>query len=220
MEIRIESEDGFSISTAMTMWTATSLRKKADVLDEGSAGGAIPRRMTVEGADTDMEKNYQPLLDKAMALGATGAKLIRTDQVVFDPRSFLKCRFGCNRWGKYWTCPPNLGISPREFREAFERYGTAVVIRSSDPKVGQDVTLAIEKEAMILGCSYAFAMALCVQCETCAYPEPCEHPHLARPSMDAYGVDIGQTVEAVGFKVEFDADGKFIPAWYSMVLID
>ena len=38
--------------------------------------------------------------------------------------------------------------------------------------------------------------------------------------MDAYGMDIGKTVEPLGFEVAFDPDGKLLPAWYSMVLID
>jgi predicted metal-binding protein len=81
--------------------------------------------------------------------------------------------------------------------------------------------VAIEKEAMLtMGCSFAFAMVLCVECEECAYPDPCRYPHLARPSMDAYGIDIGKTLEPLNFKVEFDAEGKLLPAWYSMVLID
>jgi len=48
----------------------------------------------------------------------------------------------------------------------------------------------------------------------------CKYPHLARPTMDAYGVDIGKTVESLGFKVEFDPQGQLLPAWYSMVLLD
>ncbi len=168
-----------------------------------------------------MEPNFDGLVDKAMELGASEAKLVETGQIVFDPRSDLKCRFGCNRWGRYWTCPPNLSISPQSFMEAFERYKIAIIIKTTDPKVGQAVTLAIEKEAMLtLGCSFAFAMVLCVECEECAYPEPCLFPHLARPSMDAYGIDIGNTVAPLGFKVELDPAGKLLPAWYSMVLVD
>ena len=104
-----------------------------------------------------MEPNFDGLVDKAMELGASEAKLVETGQIVFDPRSDLKCRFGCNRWGRYWTCPPNLSISPQSFMEAFERYKIAIIIKTTDPKVGQAVTLAIEKEAMLtLGCSFAF----------------------------------------------------------------
>jgi len=169
-----------------------------------------------------MQKDkYVQLIDRALELGAREAKSISTHDVVFDPRSYLKCRFGCNRWGRYWTCPPHLNLSPELFLEAFGRYVHAIVIKTSDPNQGQEVALAIEKEAMMKhGCVMAFALALCVQCEQCAYPEPCRFPHLARPSMDAYGVDIGKTLESLGFKLEFDPEGRLLPAWFSMILID
>jgi hypothetical protein len=38
--------------------------------------------------------------------------------------------------------------------------------------------------------------------------------------MDAYGMDIGKTIEPLGFKMEFDKEGKLLPAWYGMVLLD
>ncbi len=166
-----------------------------------------------------MEANPEVLVEKALELGAVEAKLIDTSQVAFDPRSHLKCRFGCKRWGKYWTCPPNLHFSQEQFDEAFKEYDKAVVIKTTDAKLGQDVALGVEKESMMLGFGYSMALALCVQCEECAFPEPCRFPHLARPSMDAYGVDFGKTLTPLGFKVEFDKDGKMMPAWYSMVLI-
>ncbi len=168
-----------------------------------------------------MNQNYKPIVEKAVELGAAEAKLLPTDQIVFDPRSFLKCRFGCNRWGKFWTCPPNLHVSPAEFMESFALYNTAVIMKTHDPKVGQEVAVAIEKEAMLgFDCQYAFALAMCVQCDECAYPDPCRYPHLARPSMDGYGVDIAKTLEPLEFNVEFDKEGKFIPVWYVMVLLD
>jgi predicted metal-binding protein len=163
---------------------------------------------------------YEALIEKALELGASGAKLADTSQIVFDPRSLLKCRFGCNRWGKYWTCPPNLAISMEQFMEAFQNYKHALIYSTPDPKSSQKVGLALEKEAMLTyGCMFAFGMVLCVKCDECSFPDPCRFPHLARPSMDAYGIDIGKTVEPLGFKVEFDKDGKLIPAWYGMVLL-
>jgi len=168
-----------------------------------------------------MESKYKALIEKSIEIGARKAELIDTDQIVFDPRSYLKCRFGCDRWGKFWTCPPHLDLSPEMFMDAFSRYKKAIIIKTADPKVGQEVAVRIEKEAMLShGSEFAFAMALCVQCEECAYPEPCLHPHLARPSMDAYGMDIGKTLEPLGLKVEFDKEGKLLPAWYCMVLLD
>ncbi len=168
-----------------------------------------------------MGKGYKTLIDRSIELGASEARLVPTKEIVFDDRSFLKCRFGCNRWGKYWSCPPNLALTPERFMDAFEKYDQSIFIKVSDPKLGQEVAVAIEKEAMLShGCPFAFAMAMCVQCEECAFPDPCRYPHLARPSMDGYGVDIGKTLEPLGFKVEFDKKGEFLPIWYVMVLLD
>ena len=123
--------------------------------------------------------------------------------------------------GQILDLPSQYQYFPEMFMEGFSLYKETLFIKTADPKEGQDIAVAIEKEAMLsFGCSFAFAMAMCVQCEECAYPEPCRYPHLARPSMDGYGVDIGKTIEPLGFKVEFDEKGEFIPAWYSMILLD
>jgi hypothetical protein len=42
-----------------------------------------------------------------------------------------------------------MDISPKDFQEAYDRYHSAIVIRTSDPNVGQEVTLAIEKAQLI-----------------------------------------------------------------------
>ncbi len=163
----------------------------------------------------------ESMVKKALELGATDARLIDANQIVFDPRAYFKCRFGCNRWGKFWTCPPHLALSADEFMQAFARYGKALIIKTTDPRSGQEVALALEKEAMAShACQFAFAMVLCVQCDECSFPDPCRFPHLARPAMDAYGIDIGKTVEALGWEIEFDPNGKLLPAWYGMVLLD
>ena len=167
-----------------------------------------------------MQKLYKALKERALQSGANKAVIIETSQIVFDPRSFLKCRFGCKRWGNYWTCPPNLSLSQEQFLEAFNCYQYAIIIQASDPLLSQQVSLEVEKQAMLTwNCHYAFALVLCVQCEECAYPEPCRYPHLARPAMDAFGVDIGKTAQNVSLEVEFDKDGQLLPCWYSMVLI-
>jgi len=166
-------------------------------------------------------KDYQRLVEKCMEMGAGGAKLMKTDEVVFDPRSHFKCRFGCNRWGRFWTCPPHNGLSQEAFMESFGKYQDALVFKTADPKLGQEIAIAVEKEALLShGAVFAFALALCVKCDECSYPEPCRFPHLARPSMDAYGIDIVKTVEKLAFDVKFDEKGEMVPAWYSMVLLD
>ena len=168
-----------------------------------------------------MEKKLSDLINKAKTLGSLEAKLIETNSIVFDPRSHLKCRFGCQRWGKYWTCPPHLELSQQAFMEAFSCYNQALLLKCSTPLASQKITLALEKEAMLhYKCAFSFAMVLCVKCEECSWPKPCRYPHAARPAMDAYGIDIGKTVAKAGFTVELDPKGDLLPSWYSLVLLN
>ena len=48
---------------------------------------------------------------------------------------------------------------------------------------------------------------------------PTDNSDWALFDMDAYGIDIGKTVTPLGFKVEFDQEGKMVPTWYGMVLL-
>ncbi|MFC1833463.1 DUF2284 domain-containing protein [Thermodesulfobacteriota bacterium] len=183
--------------------------------------GWLPQGIPKGDKERIVEDRFRASIDKAVELGASGAKLIAVEDIVMDRRSLLKCRFGCNRWGRFWTCQPNMGMSFQEFMQTLACYQTALVISTKDPKVSQEVTLAVEKHAMLeLGALYAFALALCVACDECAYPDPCRYPHLARPSLDGLGVDVMKTVEQLGFRVEFDPGGSLLPSWYSMVLLD
>lgn len=168
-----------------------------------------------------MNNRFRNLAEKAVSLGASEARVIETSAIEFDERSLLKCRFGCNRWGKFWTCRPHLDMTMEKFQEMLSKYSQALVLQTSEPRKAQEITLEIEKTAMLeYGAMYAFGMALCVMCEECAYPEPCRYPHMARPAMDGMGIDIMKTVEPLGLKVEFDREGKLLPAWYTMVLLD
>ena len=168
-----------------------------------------------------MEQSLQKLVEFAKSRGALDARPIAASDIVFDPRSILKCRFGCKRWGKYWTCSPNIGISIDEFKKALQCYRNAIILKCAEPKAAQEITLAVEKEAMLgHGAVFAFALVLCVQCEECAFPEPCGFPEMARPSMDGLGIDVVKTVESLGFKVEFDKTGSLAPTWFTMVLVD
>ena len=62
---------------------------------------------------------YDSLIKKALELGANEAKVLKTNQVVFDPRAHLKCRFGCRRWGRFLDLSPSFGNFTRKFSGSF-----------------------------------------------------------------------------------------------------
>ncbi len=103
-----------------------------------------------------------------------------------------------------------MAISQADFLNALKQYRKALIYTTPDPKSGQKVGLELEKEAMLkYGAHFAMNLVLCVQCDECAYPEPCR-----------FGIDISKTVAPLGFKMELDPEGKLLPSWYGMVLLD
>lgn len=168
-----------------------------------------------------MQQGVELLIKTALENGADAARPLAVSEFVYDPRAELKCRFGCARWGKYWTCPPNIGFDRDFLRQAMDRYENALILRSPDRESGQNAALAVEKAAMLKhGMTMAMALTLCVKCDPCAYPEPCIHPEVARPALDGLGYDVVKTAAKAGFEVKFAEDGSFIPAWFTAVILD
>ena len=68
------------------------------------------------------------LKDLALELGATEAKIVPTNEIVVENRVVLKCRVGCNKYGKTLMCPP-YAPSVEEFRKSLNEYNYALVFK-------------------------------------------------------------------------------------------
>ena len=68
----------------------------------------------------------------ALNLGATEARVIPAGAVVVENRVVLKCRFGCDDYGKRLTCPPFV---PKvdEFRKMLKDYKYALIVKFKSP---------------------------------------------------------------------------------------
>jgi predicted metal-binding protein len=78
-------------------------------------------------SQTDAEK-YQFLIKLALEAGATDAKIIPTNLVVVEDRVVLKCKVGCNHFGKTLACPPYTP-SAEEFRKIVGEYSYAMFMK-------------------------------------------------------------------------------------------
>ncbi|MGQ9597642.1 MAG: DUF2284 domain-containing protein [Thermoproteota archaeon] len=58
----------------------------------------------------------------------------------------------------------------------------------------------------------------CPFCEKCNLKH-CVHPRLARPSMEACGIDVYATVRSNGFKLEVVKSKKDKPRYFGLLLI-
>ncbi len=173
------------------------------------------------------------ILNYAMKLGATDAKIIPTADVMIENRVVLKCKYRCREYGMNWSCPPFVP-SVEEFRSIMKEYkyamvakfqssakvsGTAVgthgdAIRELDDFYGtwnedkRKATVALlELEKFAFNKGFTFALGLragaCTLCSKCDITKPCVHPEMLRFAPEAVGVNLVGTLKNVGLALDF-----------------
>jgi predicted metal-binding protein len=75
----------------------------------------------------ELEK-FDFLRKMALELGASDAKVIQASKVVVEDRVVLKCKVGCNNYGKTLACPPYTP-SAEEFRKIVGEYSHALFMK-------------------------------------------------------------------------------------------
>ncbi len=162
-------------------------------------------------------------IDKALELGADHAVAFKIEDIAFDSRTILKCMFGCGDWGKGHTCPskPN-SLSVFDYKKVFEEYSWGIIIHSTEKKVSQDVSFAIEREAFFKGYYLAFSLSDCALCSKCQGLEAraCANQLKARPAFHSVGIDVFKTVRKFGLPLETLKEKGEQQNWYSAVFIE
>ncbi len=152
----------------------------------------------------------------------------------YFPEKFLGCCKACSNYGKVWACPP----FERDTLTEMGPYSKILLIACRLTPESKEIPLSaasdfmkperikMEKKIRELEMKYrgkgmAFA-GTCLYCPpgTCTREEgkPCRHPDLARPSLEAYGFDVGKTVEEVfGEKILWSKD-RYLPLYLTLVM--
>jgi predicted metal-binding protein len=89
------------------------------------------------------EGEFDFLKTLALNLGATEARVISAEEIVVENRVVLKCRFGCDDYGKRLTCPP---FTPKvdEFRRMLKDYRHAMIVKFKSPaKADKDTSRSL-----------------------------------------------------------------------------
>jgi len=155
----------------------------------------------------------------AVELGVEDAKTIPAASVVTAEWVRLKCQFGCGGYGNCLTCPP-YSPTPETTRKALSCYGHAVLVHGKGYIPIRNVVAALEREIFLDGHHKAFGMGAgpCELCDRCA--DRCTHPHQARPSMEACGIDVYSTVRNNGLSLEVVKDAGSECNYYGIVLVE
>lgn len=142
-----------------------------------------------------------------------------------DEEKFLGLCKECPNYGKSWGCPPfdfDTGTFLSRYRYARLMATKIIPVSGEIPledaqKLILPERIRIEGELLDLerttgGRSFAY-VGKCLHCgdgacvRTCG--RPCVHPEKVRPSLEAFGFDIGKTLkELFGIEILWGKDGK------------
>jgi predicted metal-binding protein len=174
-------------------------------------------------------KKLEHYRKKALEGGATKGLIINTDTVVVENWVRLKCQYGCGGYHNYMTCPP-YSPTPEYMKKMLSEYTKGLLIQFEHilPEEEKKVALALkkmvpalEREIFLDGYYKAFGIASgpCRFCRTCDTTHPCKFPELARPSMEACGIDVYQTARNNGLKLEVVRTEDSECSYLSLILI-
>ncbi len=79
-------------------------------------------------SEKENTESFGFLKKRAFELGAVEAKVIPVKKIVVEDRVVLKCRLGCEKYGKTLACPP-YAPTPNEFRKIVSEYHYALFMK-------------------------------------------------------------------------------------------
>ena len=82
-------------------------------------------------------KLFDFLRRQALDLGAMAAKIIPVEKIVVEDRVVLKCKLGCEKYGKTLACPP-YAPTPEKFRKIVSEYRFALFMKFKSQAEGSE----------------------------------------------------------------------------------
>ena len=195
-----------------------------------------------ESKKTDISKQKSPFAKKglrpgdlekyrllAIELGASDAKIIKSNQVIIEHRVLGKCKIPmCVQYGMSMNCPPHAP-TPDEVRKMVKEYRYGVFIRLIIPSVRiagaaalegkitaidrrkiNEIVAEVESQAFYEGHYLAMGFAggscrssLCngLECSALTTKNGCRHGLKARPSMEGVGMNVFQMARNMGWEI-------------------
>lgn len=162
-----------------------------------------------------------PLASQILALGFRNAYPLATETIRIPAGIDLRCRFGCEKYGRP-HCPPH-NLTPQKTRELMRDYRRALLLEGEPPtRDFQLRVLKAEGAAFKAGFHKAFAFwaGPCSLCQTCLVDGPCLNTAQARPSMEGAGIDVFATARNAGARLKtLKRKGEFVK-YFALVLLE
>ncbi len=177
----------------------------------------------------ETQSKLESLLELAVSSGATDARVVSTRDIIVDDRLPDICRqTACEGYGRSKSCPPHVA-GPSMFREWIKTIEHAIVVKIDVPmeillseredimRLLHEIVASVELAAKQLGYanSKAFAGGSCKQffcsshadCRVVSGEGDCRNPHLSRPSMSGFGVNVAELINTAGWTEDAKKSG-------------
>jgi predicted metal-binding protein len=158
----------------------------------------------------------------AKKLKMKNAVTLSPQDIFFDIRAILKCRWGCEDYFRESIRCHSRGTTLEERMAMVKQYTCILLVHSPNAREVSRAVLEIERTAFLDGFYFAFALRFCNLCRTCAVSqgEPCPTPEKVRPCDQSFGLDIFKTVRNLGLPCEVLQGKNDLQNRYGLVLID
>jgi predicted metal-binding protein len=151
----------------------------------------------------------------AMEHGFIDFRWINPRRIVTGNWVRMKCQFGCDGYGKGGCCPPEAP-SVTDCRKFFDEYKVGLLlhcaVKFENPllrrrwsRATQKKAVALEREVFLADYPKAFVFppgGPCRICASCsANRRECKNPYAARPSLEAFAVDVYSTARKMRYPI-------------------
>jgi predicted metal-binding protein len=153
-------------------------------------------------------KPVEVYCQEVLKKGVNGAKIVDPCSIVTAEWVRLKCQFGCAHFGMNLCCPPHTP-TPEVTQKVIHSYEKVLLLyqrlkKEEMTKGFNEIIVGLEIEIFLDGYYKVFSMGSgrCRLCKECDPRDFCRQGRLARPSMEACGIDVFETARANGFPIE------------------
>lgn len=174
-------------------------------------------------SDKEVHSCLQEMEAKAVGLGASDTRIITTGMISIEEDIVEMCKPPlCDGYGQSANCPPNV-MSPKEARMWISDFCAALLFKIDvspeklfSPEglyVFKNVyIIASELETLAVGRGFVLSKGLgagsckevfCsdIPCDALTNHGKCRYPSLARPSMEALGINVFRLARDVGWEI-------------------
>ena len=150
------------------------------------------------------------------------AMTISSDDIYFDIRAILKCRWGCEDFFNQTIKCNTRNTSYAERKEMIKAYQSILLLHSHDARELSKAVLEIERMAFLDGYYFSFGIRYCKLCKSCAIDQgkSCPTPEKVRPCDQSFGIDVYKTARNLGLPCDVLQNKEDVQNRYGFILIE